>query len=140
MIFSHNKDHLLTPHREGLMRAVPKLVLMLIAFNVLLYANPDKLNGKWNIESSVRDGEVEKLSPEIHAFMEFNKDTMTYTMGRQGKIETRGTWKMEADQLILIEENSPVENIVIIKFDGDKCTLSTLDGKMVVNLRRLKPE
>ena len=40
----------------------------------------------------------------------------------------------DGDKVILIEENSAKENVVIIKFDGDKCTMSTLDGRMVINL------
>jgi hypothetical protein len=140
MILTQNKDNQITLLKDIIMRAAAKLVLMLIAINPFLYANPDKLHGKWNIESVIRDGKVETLLPEDPAYMEFSKDTMTYTMGRQGKIATSGSWRIEGDKVILIEEYSTKENIVIIKFHGDKCTMSTPDGKIVVNLKQIKSE
>jgi hypothetical protein len=127
---------------ESSMKVVPKLlvVFVIVNFIVLLYANPDKLHGKWIIESVVNEGNVEKLPSSIAACMEFDKNKMTYTMGRQGDIETSGTWRMEDNKVTMIEDGSTKKNIVIIKFDGDKCTMTTIDSKMVINLKRIKTE
>jgi len=117
--------------------------LVLVVSPALLEANPDKLHGKWEVESTILHGKKQLPENDATIIMEFDKEKMTHTMTviTQDKIETSEyTWKIEGNKISLISAKSRSKNTMIIKLEGDECTMSSPDGVMVLNLKRIKSE